>query len=49
MELPDREIFLRHYYYYQGVSRIAEEMDMNVSTVKTHLARGRQKLKSILQ
>ncbi|BBB46986.1 RNA polymerase sigma factor [Pelolinea submarina] len=49
MELPDREIFLRHYYYYQGVSKIAEEMDMNVSTVKTHLARGRQKLKSILQ
>lgn len=49
MEPPDREIFLRHYYYYQGVSKIAEEMDMNVSTVKTHLARGRQKLKSILQ
>jgi RNA polymerase sigma-70 factor (ECF subfamily) len=45
MEYPDREIFLRHYYYYQGVSKIAEEMDMNISTVKTRLARGRQKLK----
>jgi len=44
----DREIFLRHYYYYQGVVQIAEEMDMNVSTVKTRLARGRQKLKDTL-
>ena len=45
---PDREIFLRHYYYYQGVAQIAEEMDMNVSIVKTRLARGRQKLKGTL-
>lgn len=50
MELPhsDREIFLRHYYYYQPVAVIAEEMDMNVSTVKTKLHRGRKKLKEII-
>lgn len=45
MQHPDREIFLRHYYYYQTVSEIADEMDMNISTVKTRLSRGREKLK----
>ena len=48
MQAPDREIFLRHYYYYQSVARIAEEMGMNVSTVKTRLQRGRNKLKEAL-
>jgi len=48
MQAPDREIFLRHYYYYQNVARIAEEMGMNVSTVKTRLQRGRNKLKEAL-
>ncbi len=45
---PDREIFLRHYYYYQPIAVIAEEMDMNASTVKTKLHRGRKKLKEII-
>lgn len=45
---PDREIFLRHYYYYQPIAVIAEEMDMNVSTVKTKLHRGRKKLKEMI-
>ena len=49
MEHPDREIFLRHYYYCQPVSQIAEEMDMNLSTVKTRLRRGREKLKNELR
>ena len=48
MKHPDREIFLRHYYYYQSVLEIAEEMNMNISTVKTKLARGREKLKITL-
>ena len=48
MEQPDREIFLRHYYYFQPVSQIAEEMQINSSTVKTRLRRGRSKLKDIL-
>ena len=49
MKYPDREIFLRHYYYCQPLSRIAEEMDMNLSTVKTRLRRGREKLKDELR
>ena len=49
MDQPDREIFLRHYYYGQPLSRIAEEMEMNLSTVKTRLRRGRSKLKDELR
>lgn len=49
MEQPVREIFLRHYYYYQTVDRIAGEMKLNPSTVKSHLRRGREKLRAILQ
>ena len=48
MEYPDREIFLRHYYYFQPLSQIAEEMSMNLSTVKTRLRRGRSKLQNAL-
>jgi len=48
MQHPDKEIFLRHYYYCQPVAKIAEEMNINASTVKTKLRRGRNKLKDIL-
>lgn len=48
MQEPEREIFLRYYYFYQPVTVIAEEMDINRSTVKTKLHRGRKKLKEIL-
>lgn len=49
MEQPVREIFLRHYYYCQTVDRIAGEMGLNPSTVKSHLRRGREKLRATLQ
>ena len=45
---PNREIFLRHYYYAQTVSEIARDMQLNESTVKTKLRRGRQRLKDLL-
>ena len=45
---PDQEIFLRHYYYAQGVKEIAAALEMNESTVKTRLRRGRFKLKELL-
>lgn len=48
MEHPDREIFLRFYYYCQSLETIAKEMGMNLSTVKTRLRRGRQRLKQQL-
>lgn len=48
MGYPDREIFLRHYYYCQPLAQIGEEMDMNLSTVKTRLRRGREKLREQL-
>lgn len=46
---PDRDIFLRHYYYGQKLETIAQEMDFNLSTVKTRLRRGREKLRSVLE
>lgn len=49
MPYPDREIFLRHYYYGQKLEIIAQEMEMNLSTVKTRLRRGREKLRSVLE
>lgn len=48
MQHPEREIFIRYYYYYQPVSLIAGEMHINLSTVKTKLHRGRKRLKEIL-
>lgn len=45
---PDREIFLRHYYYCQPLTRISQEMNINISTIKTKLHRGRKKLKEII-
>ena len=48
MPEPDREIFLRHYYYGQGVAETAAALNMNVNTVKTRLRRGRERLRAEL-
>lgn len=48
MKYPEQEIFLRYYYYYQSIAEIAAEMDMNTSTVKMKLHRGRKALKEKL-
>ena len=45
---PDREVFLRHYYYCQTVSEISAQMHLNESTIKTKLRRGRSRLRAIL-
>ena len=45
---PDREIFLRHYFFAQTVAEIGSCMHLNESTIKTKLRRGRQKLKDML-
>lgn len=49
MGQPDRDIFLRHYYYTQTVAQIGAELHLNLSTVKSRLARGRKKLKKQLE
>ena len=45
---PDREIFLRHYYFGQTVTEIGARMGLGVSAVKSRLSRGREKLRRAL-
>lgn len=45
---PDREIFQRHYFLYQKTDDISRVMGINAATVRTKLARGRQRLKAYL-
>ncbi len=42
---PDREIFRRRYFLYQKTGEIAAVLGMNPATVRTRLARGREKLR----
>lgn len=44
----DQDIFLRHYFWKQTVSRISDETGINESTIKSRLSRGRKKLKAFL-
>lgn len=48
LEPRDQEIFFRYYDLCQTASEIGSYMDMNASTVRTRLSRGREKLKLIL-
>lgn len=48
MPQPDREIFLRFYYYCQTMEAISADMGINLSTVKTKLRRGRIRLRGVL-
>ena len=45
---PEREIIIRHYYYYQSSTEIAEKTWMNKETVKSKIKRTREKLKKLL-
>ena len=46
---PDCEIFKRHYFLYQKTEDIAAALGMNGATVRTKLARGRQRLRKYLE
>lgn len=46
---PDSEIFMRYYYYDEKISHISNIMGIKCSTIKTKLARGRKRLKEILE
>jgi len=45
LSAKDREILVRHYYYYENVKKIAKEMHMKDSAVKMRLSLAREKLK----
>lgn len=45
---PDNEIFVRYYKYGEKIKDISKIMGINISTVKTKLFRGKQKLKKII-
>ena len=49
LDRPQRELFVRHYYYGQTVREAALAMGLNPSTAKTWLRRGRETLKTILE
>jgi len=46
---PDREIFIRFYYFGETVKAISNRLHMNTATTKTKLHRLRSRLKVILQ
>ena len=49
LEPATKEVFLRYYYQRQKTAQIAGEMQMNASTVRSRLARGRAALRKALQ
>lgn len=45
---PNREIFLRYYYYLQPTEQIAKELNMEPGAVRARLMRGRNALKAAI-
>lgn len=45
---PDCEIFFRYYYNEEKINDIAKELGVNISTVKSKLKRGKEKLSAYL-
>lgn len=48
LDTAQRELFVRHYYYGQTIKEAAEIMNINDSTARSWLMRGREKLKEVL-
>lgn len=46
---PDREIFIRFYFFGETVQAISDLLGLNASTTKTKLRRARAKLRDIMQ
>lgn len=49
MDATDKTIFFWHYYFLEKITDIAQALDMNPSTVKSRLFRGRQYLRQVLK
>ena len=45
---PDNEIFVRYYRFGEKLRDIAKRTGLNLSTVKTRLSRGKEKLKKLI-
>ena len=48
MEEPDREIFIRRYFFLEKIGDIARKLGINENTVATKLSRSRKALKKFL-
>ena len=48
MTEPDREIFVRYYYYCETAQAIARQVNMTPAAVRQRLKRGRDRLREIL-
>lgn len=49
LDKPQRELFVRHYYYGETIKEAAEKMNLNLSTAKTWIYRGKEALKAELE
>lgn len=46
---PEREIFIRYYFFGEKVNAIAQRLNLNPATIKTKLHRGRKRIKSLFE
>lgn len=49
LDEPDREIFIRRYFYFEKVIEISKVMHIKEQTVATKLYRGRERLRKMLK
>lgn len=49
LEKPQRELFIRHYYYGDTIKDAAEAMNINLSTAKSWIYRGKEVLRGYLE
>lgn len=49
LEKPQRELFVRHYYYGETIKEAAEKMNINLSTAKNWIYRGKEVLRAELE
>lgn len=49
LDKPQRELFVRHYYYGDTIKEAAEALNINLSTAKTWLYRGKEALREFLE
>lgn len=49
LEKQQRELFVRHYYYGETIKEAAEKLNINLSTAKSWIYRGKEVLKTALE